>query len=463
MEEQPNNNHNHNQQPESPPRSPWPSAPSSSSVSSTQIEENDRTHHQEELEARSGTVAYRSNVWLFGFGLPSGTVIGDDTWSSFATAIPFWFLAASLLVIFGFYGSLDLQLSSNYSLLIQPNTFFVQTIKVKQVCQQNSGMLMLYGFRKPPPLDVEKAWTETHNVAVVFEHKEWLYYLNKGSKVDIFYSVKSPSSAALSLVIVQGRNGLIDWVDDPSDPNQTLSWNIMFGSGVIQQEIPESDFYYIAVGNFNSQQVEVQLNFTVNAVVYNTSNAYYSCSVSSHKCSLRLYFLSGNLAVLTTTGPTELNTSIFQSAFNDNWNVRISYEPRWIAYCAGSGVMTVLLLLSFRLCKASSQTTTLTDAFRIRAGDMGSARNPLLVHQDDDDLWCEASSSDSPSPDEEDLEGSSNKRICVICYDAPRDCFFLPCGHAASCYACATRIKEEHGLCPMCRKATKKVQRIFSV
>ncbi|KAK3206530.1 hypothetical protein Dsin_020576 [Dipteronia sinensis] len=303
MEEQPNN---HNQQPESPPQSTSPSPPSSSSVSITQIEENDRTHQQqqEELEARSGTVAYHSNEWVLGFGSPSTIVIGNDTWSTFATAVPFWFLA-SLLVIFGFYGSLDLQLNSNYSLLIQPNTFFVQTITVKQVHQQNSGMLMLYGFRKPPPLDVEKAWTETHNVAVVFEHKEWLYYLNKGSKVDISYAIKSPSSVALSLVIVQGRNGLINWVDDPSDPNQTLSWNIMFGSGEIQQEIPESDFYYIAVGNLNSQKVEVQLNFTVNAVVYNTSNAYYSCSVGSSKCSLRLYFLRGNLAVLTTPGPTE--------------------------------------------------------------------------------------------------------------------------------------------------------------
>ncbi|KAK2641056.1 hypothetical protein Ddye_022819 [Dipteronia dyeriana] len=458
MEEQPDN---HDQQPESPPRSPLLSPPSSSSVSMTQIEENVRTHHQqqqqqEELEARSRPLAYRSNVWLFGFGSPSATVIGDDTWSSFAAAVPFWFLAASLLVIFGFYGSLDLQLNSDYSLLIQPNTFFVQTIKVEQVYQQNSGMLMLYGFRKPPPLDVKKAWTETHNVAVVFDHKEWLYYLNKGSKVDISYAVKAPSSAALSLVIARGRNGLIDWVDDPSDPNQTLSWNIMFGSGEIQQEIPKSDFYYIAVGNLNSQKVEVQLNFTVNAVVYNTSNAYYSCSVGSRKCSLRLYFLRGNLAVLTTTGPTV-------GAFNDNWNVRISYEPRWISYFVGSGVMTVLLLLTFRLCKTSSQTTTITDAFRIRAGDTGSARNPLLAHKDDDDLWSQTSSSDSPSLDDEDLEGSSNKRICVICYDAPKDCFFLPCGHAASCYACATRIKEEHGLCPMCRKTTKKVQRIFTV
>ncbi|KAL5748084.1 hypothetical protein ACOSP7_025123 [Xanthoceras sorbifolium] len=446
----------HHTQLESPP--PPPSLPSLSSISYTQIEENDRTHHphhhlhQEELEPRSGMVPYRPNVWLF--GAASAPTTGDnDAWSFFTLAASFWFLA-SLFVIFGFYGSLDIQLNPNYSILIQTNTFFVQSIKAKQVYHQNSGILMLYGFHEPPPLDVEIAWTETHNAAVMFdEHKEWLYYLNKGSKVDISYNVKSPSSAPLSLVIAQGRNGLTDWVDDPSDANATLSWNIMFGSGEIHQGISESDFYYIAVGNLNSQKVEVQLNFTVNALVYNTTNAYYNCSLSSRKCSLTLYYLRADAAVITTPCPTE-------GTFNDNWYVKISYGPRWMTFFVGSGMMTVLMLLAFRFCKTSQ--TTITDVIRIQAADVGSARNPLLLHKDDD-LSSEAIFSDSPSPDEEDSEGSSNKGICVICYNAPRDCFFLPCGHATSCYACATRIKEGGGLCPMCRKGTKKVQRIFSV
>lgn len=30
-------------------------------------------------------------------------------------------------------------------------------------------------------------------------------------------------------------------------------------------------------------------------------------------------------------------------------------------------------------------------------------------------------------------------KICTICYDEPRNCFFVPCGHCATCYDCAKR------------------------
>ncbi|KAI8011281.1 hypothetical protein LOK49_LG06G02753 [Camellia lanceoleosa] len=43
---------------------------------------------------------------------------------------------------------------------------------------------------------------------VYLKSKEWAYFLNKGSKVNISYSVKSPSSAPLSLVIAQGSTEL---------------------------------------------------------------------------------------------------------------------------------------------------------------------------------------------------------------------------------------------------------------
>lgn len=42
--------------------------------------------------------------------------------------------------------------------------------------------------------------------------------------------------------------------------------------------------------------------------------------------------------------------------------------------------------------------------------------------------------------------GSSNSsddvydgKICVICYDVLRNCFFVPCGHCATCHDCAIR------------------------
>lgn len=30
-------------------------------------------------------------------------------------------------------------------------------------------------------------------------------------------------------------------------------------------------------------------------------------------------------------------------------------------------------------------------------------------------------------------------KLCVICYDEQRNCFFVPCGHCATCYDCAQR------------------------
>lgn len=30
-------------------------------------------------------------------------------------------------------------------------------------------------------------------------------------------------------------------------------------------------------------------------------------------------------------------------------------------------------------------------------------------------------------------------KICVICYNELRNCFFVPCGHCATCYYCAQR------------------------
>lgn len=48
--------------------------------------------------------------------------------------------------------------------------------------------------------------------------------------------------------------------------------------------------------------------------------------------------------------------------------------------------------------------------------------------------------------EEEDSGASSSSseelydaKLCVICYDEQRNCFFVPCGHCATCYECAQR------------------------
>lgn len=119
------------------------------------------------------------------------------------------------------------------------------------------------------------------------------------------------------------------------------------------------------------------------------------------------------------------------------------------------GVMTVLLLMAFRFCNIFQNAGE--DRTEFQAGEASPVQTPLLLPKDDDALsW--GSSYECISNDEEDLEeflavsslesksineGNDNytQRLCVICFDGPRDCFFLPCGHCATCFTCGTRYK----------------------
>ncbi|XP_074348597.1 uncharacterized protein LOC141687281 isoform X2 [Apium graveolens] len=58
---------------------------------------------------------------------------------------------------------------------------------------------------------------------------------------------------------------------------------------------------------------------------------------------------------------------------------------------------------------------------------------------------------------------SEDENICIICYDNSRNCFFVPCGHCATCCACAKRIVDdgENKSCPICRRLIHKVRRLF--
>uniref|UniRef100_A0A7N0ZZH0 RING-type domain-containing protein n=1 Tax=Kalanchoe fedtschenkoi TaxID=63787 RepID=A0A7N0ZZH0_KALFE len=377
-------------------------------------------------------------------------------------------MPASMTLILGFYGANTITLGPNGSRIIQVSSFFVQAIKVQELDSSASGP-MLYSFASPPPLDVEKNWSEEHNVCVEANyHKEWLYFLNKGSTVEIYYNVQNPSSSPLSLVIAQGVNSLVEWIEDPSYPNSTVSWNIIHGSGKITHIIPQSSNYYIAVGNLNSDDVEVNLKFDLKTLVYNTSKAYSTCYLSNRACSVPLSLFGANAAVLTSPGPEE-------GTPDGDWYFKQSYGPRWLVYLAGSGILTALLLSTFKLYNMNSSNEGGGQAMA-----EGSERAPLLHKDDDLSSW--GSSYDSVSQgdyasEEEWLvagnsleenqgnDGESNppRRLCVICCDAPRDCFFLPCGHCAACFACGSRIAEEAGHCPICRRKMKKVKMIFTV
>ncbi|XP_045822229.1 E3 ubiquitin-protein ligase APD2-like [Trifolium pratense] len=278
---------------------------SSSSSSNLQIEKanyedsNEHIQHNHWNQQEQLNNLPRINIHM--------TFILDDVWSCIVVLVVFW-------LIVGVHGSVNLQLGPYSSHLIEINSMLVQYIKVEQNNKQKPG-LMLYGFDHPPPLDVKINWTETYDASIpaksqkAFSNFEWIFYLNKDSQLDVFYNVKS-IGAPLILVIAKGTECLIKWKKDPSFPNATLYWNNINGSGSITQKISHSSTYYVAIGNMNPQNVKVQLNFSVNAVLYNTSGSYQRCSLDDGLCILNPS-LSENFALLTTPGPRKVNFGLY--------------------------------------------------------------------------------------------------------------------------------------------------------
>ena len=72
----------------------------------------------------------------------------------------------------------------------------------------------------------------------------------------------------------------------------------------------------------------------------------------------------------------------------------------------------------------------------------GTTASSLLAENKDDEESL-GSSYDSVSTDEEvggdGEEEEEGRWLCVVCCDARRDCFFLPCGHSATCHPCGSR------------------------
>ncbi|XP_051141117.1 E3 ubiquitin-protein ligase APD2-like [Andrographis paniculata] len=74
------------------------------------------------------------------------------------------------------------------------------------------------------------------------------------------------------------------------------------------------------------------------------------------------------------------------------------------------------------------------------------------------DLESGGGSTSSITSSDDDLYDA---KICVICYDDQRSCFFIPCGHCITCHSCAHRIvTDENKSCPICRTVINNVTRL---
>ncbi|KAL1549133.1 E3 ubiquitin-protein ligase APD2 isoform X4 [Salvia divinorum] len=380
----------------------------------------------------------------------------DDPKSCFIASTTFSFFVA-ITMAFGLYSPENLRLGPNASILIQPNNLFVESIEVVEVGAAKGSML--FGFYEAPSLDVMVTWQETHKISLPSNtHKEWVHYLNEGSQINVSYSVYSWGFSSIGLVIAEGNAELAEWLKDPSYPDTTFSWNIIHGNGSIQKDILKSSAYYTGVGNLNPEIFTVDLNMSIKASMYNTTKPYYKCRPADGRCTFPLFLMGANAVVLTSPGRVP-------GMVNGNCYVKISYGPRWIAYVVVAGGLILLMLLFNYFTNHLRRTEQ--DMPSDSPGGIGSERNPLLLQKDDDS----SASEDGDHEDDAQAGGEANPvkgdedshHTCAICFEAPKDCFFIPCGHCVACFGCANRILETSATCPICRRKTKKAKKIYTV
>lgn len=84
-----------------------------------------------------------------------------------------------------------------------------------------------------------------------------------------------------------------------------------------------------------------------------------------------------------------------------------------------------------------TETVTATERSRLLAKEAVAFTYGTCGEEDlETGKYNDVGSSSSGGSSSEDLYDG---KICIICYDDPRNCFFVPCGHSATCYRCAQR------------------------
>ncbi|KAL5556856.1 hypothetical protein UlMin_039092 [Ulmus minor] len=147
-----------------------------------------------------------------------------------------------------------------------------------------------------------------------------------------------------------------------------------------------------------------------------------------------------------------------------DWCTTITFVVRLFGYIA---VLALLVIVTFMVLKWLGDF----DEERPAEDEEATETNPLLAAKTMEVTYgsceenietgnCSNSSSSSSSSCCEDLYDG---KVCVICYDEQRNCFFVPCGHCATCYVCAQRIYNgDSKNCPVCRRLIRKVRKLFA-
>ncbi|KAG7541678.1 Zinc finger RING-type [Arabidopsis thaliana x Arabidopsis arenosa] len=167
------------------------------------------------------------------------------------------------------------------------------------------------------------------------------------------------------------------------------------------------------------------------------------------KCLRLIYMFFGKL------------DSIAAPSDNDEfvrWYLELSFSARVVIYIT---VLGTIMTITYLVLKFLSECDMEDDTERLL---------PLVAEEEEvHTVWTPLINESSEVSGKGDVESASfsssddvdYSTLCVICFEERRNCFFVPCGHSATCRGCAQKIlSEENKVCPICRRVIRKSRRL---
>ncbi|CAJ2675374.1 unnamed protein product [Trifolium pratense] len=374
----------------------------------------------------------------------------QDTWAFLLAALSIYF-CVSASILYGFYGDSRLILGPSSSRLIKTSSLFVQQIEVINNYTTNDD-INLYAFTEKPELSSQINWTTSKFLVVeAYTRKGISLWLNKGSKIYLRWEADASSLSQLEGVVIKGGRRL-----EQLKPKQTI-FNFSMPIAVRETEngkeaeyiVEEDDRYHIGVLNMNARNIILTMNVNVSAKIYDTTKATNMCSTGNGSCKLSTFFPITYYVILTK--PKNGND-------DEAWFVEVSFMARVFSYIILLGIFMIVIFLILK-CLGADDNHNEVEAQGVTETQPLMQTNPTSYgtykFHDKKEEESDASSSSS--------EELYNEKLCIICYDEQRNCFFVPCGHCATCYDCAQRIMDgDSKVCPVCRRLIHKVRRLFN-
>ncbi|XP_010059871.1 E3 ubiquitin-protein ligase APD1 isoform X3 [Eucalyptus grandis] len=347
------------------------------------------------------------------------------------------------------------------SRLITASSLFVDRVEVRDEARKG---VSVYGFSEKPQLSYETNWTASNYLIVgSYNRKMGSYaavqgfnlWLNRGSKIRMRWEAQTSHLNQLQVALIKGelKYETLQPSFSSSPDEAALKEPINFKEA--EYYIEEDDKYYVKVVNANSRSIIMSMSMNVSSKIYDTTKAKIMCSTLQGSCQLKLLFPNTQYVVVTTPSNGDLG----------DWYIELSFVARVITYIAILGFIVIVIFLILKylgVCDGENEdhvddTPTFSVQEVTETAPMmpeKSSRPTYGTNEEEDDDGGSSSSSS------EDLYDA---KLCVICYDDQRNCFFVPCGHRTTCYDCAQRIMEgESKVCPICRRLIRKVRRLFS-